>query len=443
MVYNTLPALGWILLPAGLPQRHSLNRTLAFRVGSPKNQRHFVFSFAQIYSHRFVRECLLPCKLQELMKYHILLTGATGLLGRYLLRDLLLADVLVAVVVRGSRRQSAQDRIDALMATWENLEGRELPKPKVLQGDLTQDLLGLIDEDVAWVTENCDSVLHNAASLTFVSTDPQGEPFQSNVLGTQNVLELCRTTGIKDFHHVSTSYVCGLRDGRILETDLDEGQDWGNDYERTKVQAEKLVREADFLSPPTFYRPAIIIGDSNTGFTTTFHGYYATLNLAYTLRRSLEAEIGQNPDIPTRITLDGTESKNFVPVDWVSAVTAHIVTNAEHHGQTYHLTPGTPVTTSMIGKVLESAFDFHGTIFAGSGIELDSPSEIEQLFYEHIKVYNSYWRNDPTFDTTNTTTAAPHLPCPIVDEDLLLKMAQAAIDLGFRWKDKLPVATSE
>jgi thioester reductase-like protein len=375
------------------------------------------------------------------MNYHILLTGATGLLGRYLLRDLMLAGVPVAVVVRRSRRKSAQDRVDALMATWESLENREMPRPKVLEGDLTQDMLGLNSDDVAWVTQNCDSVLHNAASLTFISTDPKGEPYRSNVVGTQNVLDLCRETGIKDFHHVSTSYVCGLRDGRIMEQDLDEGQVWGNDYERTKVQAETLVREADFLSPPTFYRPAIIVGDSKTGFTTTFHGFYASLNLAHTLRNSLDAEQGENPVIPTRINLSGTESKNFVPVDWVSAVTAHIVNNAQFHGKTYHLTPGTPVTIATIAKVLELAFDFHGTIFAGDDANMDNPNEIEQLFYEHIKVYNSYWRDDPTFDTTNTTEAAPHLPCPVVDQDLLLRLAHAAIELDFRWRDKTPAAT--
>ena len=376
------------------------------------------------------------------MSYHILLTGATGLLGRYLVRDLLLADVPVAVVARRSRRQSAQDRMDALMATWETSLGRELPRPKVLDGDLCEPEFGLSDVDLDWVSENCDSVLHNAASLTFISTDPKGEPWLSNVRGTQNVLDVCRRTGIKDFHHVSTSYVCGLRDGRIMEDELDVGQVLGNDYEKSKVQAETLVREADFLSPPTFYRPAIIVGDSQTGFTTTFHGFYAALNLASTLRKSLGNE-DQTVHLPTRVTLDGTESKNLVPVDWVSAVTAHIVTQPQFHGRTFHLTPTAPVTIGTIVEVLEKACGFRDTIFAGKGTVLEHPTEIEQLFYEHIRVYNSYWRDDPTFDCTNTQEAAPHLPCPVIDKDLLLKLAKAAIAMDFRWKDKAPVKSVE
>ncbi len=376
------------------------------------------------------------------MSYHILLTGATGLLGRYLVRDLLLADVPVAVVARRSRRTSAQDRVDALMATWEETLGRELPRPKVLDGDLCEPEFGLSDVDLDWVSENCDTVLHNAASLNFISTDPKGEPWLSNVQGTQNVLDVCRRTGIKDFHHVSTSYVCGLRNGRIMEDELDVGQTLGNDYEQSKVQAEKLVREADFLSPPTFYRPAIIVGDSQTGFTTTFHGFYAALNLASTLRKSLGNE-DQTIHMPTRVTLDGTESKNLVPVDWVSAVTAHIVTRPQFHGRTFHLTPTAPVTIRTIVEVLEKACGFKDTIFAGNGHVLENPTDVEQLFYEHIRVYNSYWRDDPTFDCTNTQEAAPHLPCPEIDKELLLKLAKAAIDMDFRWKDKVPTKTVE
>ena len=81
------------------------------------------------------------------MNYHILLTGATGLLGRYLLRDLLLADTPVAVLVRRGRRQSAAERVEAMMLSWEAMLDRELPRPHVLEGDLTKPGLGLSDDE--------------------------------------------------------------------------------------------------------------------------------------------------------------------------------------------------------------------------------------------------------------------------------------------------------
>ena len=66
---------------------------------------------------------------------------------------------------------------------------------------------------------------------------------------------------------------------------------------------------------------------------------------------------------------------------------------------------------------------------------LENPSELEQLFYEHLKVYNSYWRDDPEFDKSNTIAAAPHLPCPKVDRELLLMLARKAMEMEFRWRD--------
>lgn len=371
------------------------------------------------------------------MNYHILLTGATGLLGRYLLRDLMLADVPVAAVVRSSRRQSAEDRIEALMGTWEDLLQRKMPRPYVLEGDITEPFLGLDATSRHWVDQNCDSVLHNAASLSFVATSEDGEPYRSNIKGTQHVLDLCQETGIRDFHHVSTAYVAGLRTGRIMESDLDVGQKLSNPYEESKVAAEKLVRSAEFLSPPTVYRPAIIVGDSKTGFTSTFHGFYACLELAHTLVGSM-GMIGTNSEKPkkTRISLDGTETKNFIPVDWVSEVITSIVTRPQYHGQTYHLTPRERVSAVMIRDVLEKAYGFYGAEFSGHGKPIDHPDEIERLFYEQIRVYDSYWRDDPEFDTTNLQAACPHLPCPKMDSELLLMLSSKAMELDFRWKDK-------
>ncbi len=370
---------------------------------------------------------------------HHLLTGATGLLGRYLVRDLILEDVPLAVLVRGSRKHSPQQRVESQIRTWENKLGKALERPHVLEGDISQPGLGLSKEDAAWIADNCGHLIHNAASLQFVSTSRESEPWRSNVQGMRYVLDFCDTAGIGQFHHVSTSYVCGLRQGRVTESELDEGQEWGNDYERSKVEAEKLVREAGFSNPPTIFRPAIIVGDSRTGWSTTFHNFYVILQIADTLvRQQGERDAtGLTNVSEVEINVDGTERKNFVPVDWVSAVMSHVLTHPELHGETYHLTPRCPITTRQIRDAIEAATSVYGLGFYGAGETRETPSEFEELFHEHMRVYDSYWRDDPIFDAAHTRNAAPHLPCPHIDLAMLNHLSRVAIDMRFRWNDRV------
>jgi nucleoside-diphosphate-sugar epimerase len=322
--------------------------------------------------------------------------------------------------------------VEAAMCAWEADLCYSLPRPVVLEGDISQADLGLEPLAVRWVAEYCSTLIHNAASLTFHSTSEDGEPWRSNVQGVKNVLDFCRNTRIRKLHHVSTAYVAGLRQGRVLETELDVGQEFSNDYERSKLEAEKLVRAADFLDPVTVFRPAIIIGDSKTGLTTTYHGYYAALQLSHTIVKAIPPdETGVVGGQKVRLTLNGTETKHLVPVDWVSAVMTHVMTNPELHGQTYHLTPRHPVTTRLIRDVLEQSAGFYGATLTGTGERPGDASEAEALFYEHIRVYNSYWKMDPVFDRTNTEKAAPHLPCPHVDRDLLCKLSRIVIENDF------------
>ena len=380
---------------------------------------------------RDVREICFPTVDYLRMSYH-LLTGATGLLGNYLLRDLLLRDVPVAVLVRPTRKQTVRQRIEVALCHWDAELGKSLPRPVVLEGDIAQPDLGLDAVNLRWASEYCSAVIHNAASLTFHSTSSEGEPWRSNIEGTRNVLDFCRNTGIRKLHHVSTAYVAGLRQGKILETELNVGQGFSNDYESSKLQSETLVRQADFLDEPTVFRPGIIIGDSQTGLTTTYHGYYAALQLVNTIVRAYRPnETGLVGGGNTRLTLSGNETKYLVPVDWVSAVMAHIITHTMWHGMTYHLTPKHPVTVRLLRDVLQQSTGFYGATFCGAGERPVDASEAEILFYEHIRVYNSYWKMDPEFDTSNTDLAAPHLPCPHVNRELLLKLSKIAIDSGF------------
>ena len=373
-----------------------------------------------------------------------LLTGATGLLGRYLLRDLLLNGHRVALLVRPSSRQSAEERVAGLLRNWTR-QGVDLPMPHVLTGDITQEGLGLAAEDRRWADQHCDLVLHNAASLTFVASGGRdGEPWKSNLDGTRNVLEFCRSAEIPDFHHVSTAYVCGLRTGRVLESEGDVGQEFGNDYERSKIEAEQLVAASDFLAPRTIYRPAIIVGDSRTGFTTTFHGFYAILRLAETLVRSLQSREITDYSLPLH-GLNGGEAKNFVPVDWVSEMITSIIGRREAWGKTYHLTAAEPVRLEDVRDAILESVGQYSASFQSESASSAAPSfgelfgeETEEAFYAQMKIYETYFRNDPEFDQSHLIAAVgQEASVAPLDRGKLVMLAKVAISMGFRHKDPI------
>lgn len=244
----------------------------------------------------------------------VLLTGATGLLGQYLLRDLLLQAHPVAVLVRDSRKERAAERIAQMLAHWSERFRRKLPTPTILNSDLGRDALGLTAVDRWWLRRHCRTVIHSAASLSFRRT-PDGEPWRTNVEGMQALLALCRDAGVSEWHQVSTAFVCGRRADMITEEDRDASQGFHNAYEESKWQAERLVRGTPRLCA-TIYRPAVIVGDSRTGHTSSFNGLYRFLELAVRLA-SMQSPGGATR-LPLRLALSGDEAWNLVPVDWVA-----------------------------------------------------------------------------------------------------------------------------
>jgi len=337
----------------------------------------------------------------------------------------------MAVLVRPSKSESARQRVETQLRRWEHSLETALPRPVVLEGDLNEIDLGLDHRTLNWIERHCASVYHNAASLVFRGDDPDGEPHLSNVEGTRRMLELCRCTGIRQFHHVSTAYVCGLREGRVLESDVDVGQTPGNVYEKTKLEAEMLVRGADFINPPTIYRPSIIVGDSQTGYTTTYHGFYVPLKLAHTMASKVARGATAGDLLVAALGIKGDDRKNFVPVDWVSAVMCHIHGRPEFHGATYHVTsPCPPLILEMAAVMQEVIEDLSPLADPESSWNLDG-EWFSKTFRDQLSVYGAYWRDDPQFDMTNTLRAAPHLPCPKLDRKMMSQLARFAIETNF------------
>lgn len=372
---------------------------------------------------------------------HTLLTGASGLLGGPLMARLLERGHQLAVLVRPTSKLSGRERIESILTREEEAGGRLLPRPVVLEGDLTAPGCGLAGAEIAWVRKSCCRILHNAASLEFVGADRAGEPWRTNVTGTQLLLDLAERAGIDDFHHVSTAYVCGLTPGPIPERPSTGAHGFRNDYEASKHEAERLVRSAAFLRQPTFYRPAVIVGDSRTGATTTYQGLMAMLQLMTVIVRSLPADAEGYRKVPLRLAMTGDEKRNMIPVDWVAEVIARLVGDPEARGQTIHLAPEHPITIRQIIDFTSSYLHSGGVHFCGPS-KPEQMNDVESFVYGGKLLYEAYEQTDPVFETGALERLAPDLPCPVIDEAMIHRfLAHGDAD---RWgKRKRPVPAVE
>jgi thioester reductase-like protein len=346
-----------------------------------------------------------------------LLTGATGMLGQYLLQGLLREGRPVVVLARASNRGSAAERIAELVAGWNEGSPRKLPTPRVLAGELGPDGLGLTGVERRWLGQHCGTLIHAAASLSFRETG-DGEPWRTNVEGTKSLLALCRQVGVSEWHQVSTAFVAGRRAGIIPEEGPEGRPLFHNPYEESKYEAEMLVRRTPGIRT-TMHRPSVIVGDSRTGHTSSFTGLYRFLELGARLA-AMNGGAGKR-SLPLRLPLTGGETWDLVPVDWVARAIAELVDRPTCHGRNFHLVSASPVPTRLIRDVAAEVLQLPGVEFVGAGGG-ERPGRLEQLFLDGIREYWPYLRGNPVFACDNTRAALPNLPPPVVDRPVLERL---------------------
>lgn len=361
-----------------------------------------------------------------------LLTGATGLVGRFMLAELLRAGNQTAVIVREKTTSSIVGRIEEALSVFE--ECGQVGRPKLLAGDLTQAGLGLSERDLEWLTERRLGVIHCAASIRFTAESSDGEPYLSNVAGTKNLLDVLAKCQVETFLYVSTAYVTSranvngsaIFSGPRPEIELERGAKGGNDYETSKIIAEGMISDCPWIGKRTFCRPSIIVGDSRSGYSSTFHGFYAPLKigLEFVKRFGFNKEAGAW--FLSQLGLNESDRKNFVPVDWVAKAIIRIALNPRLHGSIYHLTNPQPTTCGAAEKAIGKSL---AKFAAGNGHPPSSPGQ----FREQLGVYDSYFNNDPIFECKNTLAALPDLACPAVDIEMLEKLGDYAIRVNFGW----------
>jgi len=269
----------------------------------------------------------------------ILVTGSTGFLGVRLVKELLERnpDARLALLIRDRPGQTGRQRADAF-----------IPEPQrarieVYSGDVTLPNCGLEPVALERLSAETTRVIHSAATVRFDHT--LDEARHINVEGTRHVLDFAITAKeLRSLAYVGTAYVAGERDGVIRESELAIGQRYRNTYEQTKAEAEALVRSRLDSLPGVILRPSIIVGDSQTGVTSSFKMMYWPLKI---YARGLWRTVPGYPDA----VLD------IVPVDYVAASVAHAVFDTAALGSTLHICAG-PGGSATIAQVAQRAREY-------------------------------------------------------------------------------------
>jgi NAD(P)-dependent dehydrogenase (short-subunit alcohol dehydrogenase family) len=262
---------------------------------------------------------------------HYFVTGATGFIGRRLVKALLARK---GAVVHFLIRAESADRAQELLDYWGVDKSRAIAVP----GDLTLPGLGIAKSQQQRLHARIKHFFHLAAVYD-LKADPEAQE-RVNVEGTRNTVAFANEIGAECFHQVSSIAAAGLYEGIFREDMFEEADELDHPYFKTKHDSERIVR-TECTVPWRIYRPGIVVGDSRTGEMDKIDGPYYFFKLIQRMRQILP------PWMPT-IGLEGGRI-NIVPVDFVVDALVHIAHLRGKDGKCFHLVDPTPY---RVGDVL-------------------------------------------------------------------------------------------
>lgn len=229
----------------------------------------------------------------------------------------------------------AEERIAAL-------EPSERARIQILEGDAAAMDLGLSGAEFVALAREVD-LIHHCAAITYGGVE-RTVAKQLNVDGTREVLELAQEADhLERLVHWSTALVSGGRRGYVLESELDQPPGgWRNVIEETRFKAESLVRRLTKAVPTTILRPAIIVGDSETGEIDRLEGPYLLVLLMLSAPADFRIPFPGRGDVPL----------NLVPVDYVVDAGLAIARDRRSLGRAFHLVDPTPHSARRVFELI-------------------------------------------------------------------------------------------
>jgi thioester reductase-like protein len=321
----------------------------------------------------------------------ILVTGATGFIGRQVVRHLLACDRSVIAMARPQEEISTEARV--MRAVGHIPDGRQL---EVIETDLRNPRHGLTPAVLRRLRDTVETVIHCAGDTAFFPTD-MGRFRAGHIDGPLELLAALHGGRLRCWGHLSTAYVCGKRSGTVFEDEGDVGQDFHNSYERVKLDAETAMRAAsDRLGIDVrVFRPSVVVGPA----PETAGGQPANLFFAFIRMMEALARLSLSFNVRLRIEAAPKARFNIVPVEYVAQALVALADHPDGAGKTFHLVVSdAPVQEAMLAMIADY-FRLPGlSVVDACRTPLAKPSSLERKVARMQAPYHEYLTQDLHFD---------------------------------------------
>ena len=370
---------------------------------------------------------------------NILLTGATGFLGAFLLDELLQStQANIYCLIRCSSVEVGREKLQRNLERYSLHNAAQSNRVILLLGDLSKPLLGMSELQFHKLASQIDLIYHNGAFVNLIY--PYAALREINVIGTQEILRLASQVKLKPVHYISTLDV--FQSDRQPTMDLLEQDDFvgfaGPDggYAQSKWVGEKLVMAAQERGIPTcIYRLGMIVGDSQTGVSKTEDLVCRFIKGSIQLKKVL--------NLPLQMHL--------TPVDYTTKAIVHLSLQQSSWGKAFHIANPNPLSLDRLVQHIQSLgyplqqIDYSQWQAALLGTAMNSDNELSPLVpllttdpleeSNYLKVLNL---RGVSCQNTIAGLASTSISCPVMDTDLLNTYFTYLIQSGFLDRPEQP-----
>ncbi len=292
----------------------------------------------------------------------ILITGITGNIGAYTAGQLLKKGHTVVAIARSRSKMVEDAFLKKTLKSLSQFSGDETMVDEALKEGRLVVLKGDISDPASIAALelpfSIDETWHFASSLKYMPKDNE-EITEANITGVKNILSLhdrFRSAEAR-FVYISTAYIGGKNMHVVPEAviDMDERLSFNNEYERTKLLAENIVREFSEQKDMGYciFRPSIVIGEKFTGRLVNYNGFYLGLKAFHTLNEYLAKPDGTKTRLRFESNPDNT--LNLIPIDDVDALMQKIIETNPPSGSVFNITNGTETRIGDILNIINSS----------------------------------------------------------------------------------------